>query len=258
MVYTQNACGHLDDNYLTEAAHSGLNDYIITVSDMDKKRIIANWKSNKTAEETILFLESLKNAWPLLHVDNKEVILLVPFTSLSAAGIYILSENLPVLLGSQNISAYDEGAYTGEVNGKQISEFASFALINHSERRRYNHEADQEARGKVVQALKYHLTPLVCIQDENSSVPDGVTEIVYEPPSAISTFQKDAQAEDVSSIERVFSSLKEKHPSASLYYGGSVTEKNAPELSEIPGVSGFLIGAASLEVEQFARIIDSW
>ncbi|MGE5042494.1 MAG: triose-phosphate isomerase [Candidatus Levyibacteriota bacterium] len=225
---------------------------------MDKKRIIANWKSHKTAEETVLFLESLKNAWPLLHTENKEIILLVPFTSLSAAGIYIISENLPVMLGSQNISSNDEGAYTGEVNGAQIAEFASFTLINHSERRRYNHEADQEARAKVLEAVKYKLMPIVCIQDENSSVPDGVTEIVYEPPSAISTFQEGAHAETVADVERVFSSLKEKHPSGHFYYGGSVNEKNIADYAKIPEVSGFLIGSASLDVEQFARIIDSW
>lgn len=225
---------------------------------MDKKRIIANWKSHKTAEETILFLESLKEAWPILNTEGKEVILLVPYTSLSAAGVYIISENLPVLLGSQDISAHDEGAFTGEVNGKQIAEFASFTLINHSERKRYNHEADQEARAKVLQAKKSNLTPLFCIQDEESSVPDGVIDIVYEPPSAISTFQENARAEEASSVEKVFSVLKEKHASSRLYYGGSVSEKNISELANIPDVSGFLIGAASLDVEQFALILDSW
>lgn len=225
---------------------------------MEKKRVIANWKSHKTAEETVLFLESLKNAWPLLHTENKEVILLVPFTSLSAAGIYILSENLPVMLGSQDISAHEEGAYTGEVHGGQIAEFASFTLINHSERRKYNHEADQEARAKVLQAIKYKLTPIVCIQDEESSVPDGVTEIVYEPPSAISTFQEGAHAESVTDVERVFSALKAKHPSGHFYYGGSVSEKNIADFARISDVSGFLIGNASLDVEQFSRILDSW
>ncbi len=225
---------------------------------MDKKRIIANWKSHKTAEETILFLESLKEAWPALDLEGKEIILLLPYTALSAAGVYVISENLPILLGSQDISAHEEGAFTGEINGRQIAEFASFALINHSERRRYNHEADQEARAKVLQAKNSNLMPLFCIQDQESSVPDGVTEIVYEPPSAISTFQNNARPESVQDVEKVFSLLKQKHPSSHLYYGGSVSEKNVGELANTPGIAGFLIGAASLDVEQFALILDAW
>lgn len=236
----------------------GSGNYSLYHSLMDKKRIIANWKSHKTAEETILFLESLKEAWPALNVEGKEILLLVPYTALSAAGVYVISENLPILLGSQDISAHDEGAFTGEINGKQIAEFASFTLINHSERRRYNHEADQEARAKVLQSKKYNLTPIFCIQDEASSVPDEVTEIVYEPPSAISTFQDNAKPEEVEDVERVFSSLKEKHPNSHLYYGGSVSEKNIADLAKTPGIAGVLIGAASLDVEQFALILNAW
>lgn len=225
---------------------------------MEKKKIIANWKSNKTAEETILFLDTLKQAWAELPLADKEIIILPSFTSLSAAYAYCIAEDLPLSLGAQNISAHGEGAFTGEVNGKQIAEFATYVLINHSERRRHNHEADQEARAKVLEARNNNLTPLFCIQDENSAIPDEVTEIVYEPPSAISTFQQDAHVQTASEIERVFGVIKGRFPSSNVYYGGSVNPETVSGLVRIPNLSGFLIGAASLDVMKFTDILTSW
>lgn len=225
---------------------------------MDKKRIIANWKSNKTAEETVLFLDSLAAAWAELPTDNKEIIILPSYTALSAAYVYCETEGLPVSIGAQNISSFDEGAYTGEVNGKQLSEFCKYVLINHSERRKYNHETDQDARSKVLQCLKYNMTPLFCVQDEQAAIPDNVVEVMYEPPTAISTFQEGAKADDVSHIERVVSNLKARYPQANFYYGGSVNPQNIKQIMETPHVSGVLIGNSSLEVETFADILQAF
>ncbi len=225
---------------------------------MDKKRIIANWKSNKTAEDTVLFLDSLAAAWVELPTDNKEIIILPSFASLSAAYVYCETEGLPVSIGAQNISSFDEGAYTGEVNGKQLSEFCKYVLINHSERRRYAHETDQDARAKVLQALKYNITPLFCVQDEQAAIPDNVSEIMYEPPSAISTFEAGAKADDSENIERVISVLKARYPYANFYYGGSVNPQNVKQIMETPHVSGVLIGNSSLSVETFADILQAF
>lgn len=225
---------------------------------MDKKRIIANWKSNKTAQETLLFLDSLNAAWPELPMQNKEVIILPSFSSLSVAYVYKETEGLPIFIGAQDISAYDAGAYTGEVNGMQISEFCQFVLINHSERRRYNQEHDQEARAKVLMAQKYNITPLFCVQNEKDAVPDNVTEIVFEPPTAISTYMPGARVENVGEIERVFDVLQKRYPGSHLYYGGSVTAENIVDLLKIPNVSGFLVGGASLDIDKFAQILQAW
>jgi triosephosphate isomerase (TIM) len=227
-------------------------------SDQKKIRIIANWKSHKTAEETLLFLDTLRVAWPELPMENKEVIILPSFPSLSTAYVYKETEGLPVKIGAQDISAHDEGAYTGEANGRQLVEFCQFVLINHSERRRYEHETDQDARAKVQQALKYNLTPLFCIQNEGSGIPDGVTEVMFEPPSAISTFQEGAKVEDPEEIERVFNSLKSKNQNINLYYGGSISAENIERFIKIPEMEGFLVGGASLDIEKFAEILTAW
>lgn len=225
---------------------------------MDKKKIIANWKSHKTAEETIVFLDALKEVLPSVNLLNKEIIILPSYISISPAAAFIEVEGLPITLGAQDISATEPGAYTGEVNGEQIAEFCRYVLINHSERKRYNHEADQEARGKVLMAKKYNLLPLFCIQDENAAVPDNVTEIMYEPPSAISTFQQGAHVEDSSEIEEVFRAMRERIPNGNFYYGGSVNPENIGDLLKISGMSGFLIGASSLDIEKFAELLLSF
>lgn len=224
---------------------------------MDKKRIIANWKSNKTAVETLLFLDTLQAAWSELPTQDKEVIILPSFTSISTAYVYKETEGLPVSIGAQDIAAQGVGAYTGEVNGKQIAEFCRFVLINHSERKRYFHEGDQEARAKVAEALKYNLTPLYCVQNENDVVPDGVTDIVYEPPTSISTYTAGAKVEDAATIEHVFTVLKGRYPEALFYYGGSVSSENVANLFQIPHTSGVLIGNASLSVDSFSNILSA-
>jgi triosephosphate isomerase len=178
--------------------------------------------------------------------------------SLSTAYVYKETESLPIFIGAQDISTYDEGPYTGEVSGRQIAEFCQFVLINHSERRRYNHEGDQEARAKVLQAQKYNLTPLYCVQDEYAAVPDNIVDIVYEPPSAISTFQEGSKVQDAAEIERVFSALGKRYPQAKLYYGGSIDSENIKNLVLLPSIAGFLIGSASLSPESFAKILMAW
>lgn len=232
--------------------------FIIHICHMDKKKLIANWKSNKTAEETIVFLDGLKEVLVQADLSNKEIIILPSFLSIPAAAAYIEEENLPIQIGTQDISAQDVGAFTGSVNGAQIAEFCQFALINHSERRRYNHEADQEARSKVLMAQKYNLIPLYCIQDEAAGVPDGVIEVMFEPPTSISTFQEGAKVTESSEIERVFSILKKNIPQGNFYYGGSVNPDNIKELLQVPQISGFLVGSASLDIESFAELILSW
>lgn len=225
---------------------------------MDKKRIIANWKSHKTAEEAIIFLDALKEVLPNVNLLNKEIIILPSYLSIPSVFAYIETEGLPVSLGAQDISGFEPGAYTGEVNGFQIAEFCKYVLINHSERRRYNHEADQEARSKVGMAKKYNVTPLFCIQNADAGIPDGVIDIMYEPPSAISTFQEGAQAQGNSEIEQVFAELKERMPTSHLYYGGSVTVENNARIMSIPGLAGVLVGNASLEIESFAELLLSF
>src|SRR5579872_3663207 len=110
---------------------------------MKKLYIIANWKSYKTTQEAkdwLIEAKKMLSEKPL--TENKVFVLCVPFTLLSLVSQFIHENSLPIFVGSQDISPFGMGAYTGEINAAQIKEFANYALIGHSERRRYFHESD--------------------------------------------------------------------------------------------------------------------
>lgn len=220
---------------------------------MDKLLIVANWKSNKTVSESIEFLQKLKMVFLSLPLSNKELVILPQFIALPACAAFAKENNLPISLGVQTVSSFSDGAYTGEVSARQAGEFASYVLLNHSERKKYFMENDESLKEKFSQVVRNNLTPIVCVQDENSFIPNGATCVVYEPPSAISTFSTGIP-ESREEVEKVFEKIK-NNSSAKLLYGGSVSEKNVNEYVGIPFLAGFLVGGASLDPETFINLI---
>lgn len=218
-----------------------------------KKLIIANWKSNKTALEAVYWLEELNKNRGKINFETKEVVVAAPYTALSSCAAYIKDNNIPIKLAAQNISEFGIGAYTGEINGVQIREFADYVLIGHSERKRYLHETDEQVEKKITQAKEAGLSVILCVQDDNSFIDSRAEYIAYEPPNAISTFGV-GKAEDPQNVENVFATLCEK-TNARLLYGGSVDSKNIDKYFVISGISGFLVGGASLKAESFLQLL---
>src|SRR3989338_5352835 len=115
---------------------------------MKKLFLVANWKSNNTQDQIYHWFAGVKDFLQAtsikeLKLENKEVIICPSFTLLSYVKSSIINDKLPVKIGAQNISPFDEGSYTGEVNGRQIGEFAEFVIIGHSERRKNFGENDE-------------------------------------------------------------------------------------------------------------------
>lgn len=225
---------------------------------MDPKIIIANWKSNKTAEESLGFLEGLKEALPAINLENKQIVILPSYPALSACFVYLEDQDLPIALGAQNVSSFSAGAYTGEVSGQQLAEFCEFVLIGHSERRKYNYETPQDREVKVTQALENDLVPILCVQDGEALIPEGVALVAFEPPSAISTFGEGNHVEDSEKIQEVFDIYRNKYPDVQMIYGGSVNSENIQTLLKIRGLAGFLVGQASLSVDSFVSLLKQW
>src|ERR1035437_4798275 len=126
---------------------------------MGKVLIVANLKSYKNEIEAKNWLEAFIKIKELnLDLTQKEIIICPSFTQLFSFFSYFSSNNINIKLGSQNVSPFDEGAYTGEVNAKQIKDFASFVLVGHSERRINFNETDDMLTKKVEMSLKYGLT----------------------------------------------------------------------------------------------------
>ncbi len=214
--------------------------------------IIANWKSHKTLPEAKAWLEfMLSKKEALAKIEGKTIIVCPPTTLLSYMKSFILEHDLSILLGAQDISLFDEGAYTGEVNGKQLAELVEYVIIGHSERRSYFHEDYELLKQKTEKAKQSSLTPIFCVQGDDTPIPDGLSLIAYEPVSAIGTGKPDSP-EHANDVARVYREEKEMYY---CLYGGSVTAENVATFKNQEFISGFLVGSASLDAAKFFSII---
>lgn len=221
---------------------------------MNSKIFIANWKSNKISQDAVSFLETIGKRRGEVNFDDKLVVIAPPFPLLSIVKEEIQKNNLPFKISSQDVSMFDEGAFTGEVNAKLVKEFGEYSIIGHSERRENLKETDEVLFLKVDKALGVGLTPIYCVQNESQNVPSGVDLVAYEPPTAIGTGNPD----DPQHIGEVFSKIKGKYPEVRVLYGGSVKPENMQAFINIPNLSGFLVGGASLDADSFMSLLSKW
>ncbi|MBW4571863.1 MAG: triose-phosphate isomerase [Tolypothrix carrinoi HA7290-LM1] len=239
---------------------------------MRKIVIAGNWKMFKTQAESQEFLEGFL---PTLQQtpDEREVVLCVPFTDLSA-----LSKNLHgslVQLGAQNVHWEESGAYTGEISGPMLTEIGvRYVIVGHSERRQYFGETDTTVNLRLKAAQKYGLTPILCVGETKEQRDAGETEflistqlekdlvdvdqtnlvIAYEPIWAIGTGDTCETKEANRVIGLIRSQLT--NPNVPIQYGGSVKPNNIDEIMAQPEIDGALVGGASLEAAGFARIVN--
>jgi triosephosphate isomerase len=212
--------------------------------------IVGNWKENKTVAQSLGFMAEFKKACE--PRENVKVIICSPFTSVSAILQYIRDNSLIVDVGVQNISEHEEGAYTGEIAAKQAAEFAKFVIVGHSERRRMLGETDEQVAKKVEMAIKYGITPIVCVINDKVPVPKGTKIVAYEPIEAIGTGNPDTPE----NAERVAVSIKDKNTNVMyVLYGGSVSSANVKGFTDMIDISGVLVGGGSLDPQEFSSII---
>jgi len=224
---------------------------------MGKVLIVANLKSNKNENEAKNWLETFKKIKELnLDLSQKEVIVCPSFTQLFSFFSYFSSNNIPARLGAQNVSPFDEGAFTGEVNAKQIKDFAQYVLIGHSERRKNFQESERMLEEKVKRTIGVGLEPIFFAQDANATIPSGVKIGVYEPPSAISTVSKGIP-DDPKTVLDVAAKLKSKYMLEHILYGGSVDSNNVSNFTSLGVVDGVVPGRASLDAQEFIKIIQN-
>jgi len=210
------------------------------------KYFIANWKANKNYQATIDWVKVFKKLYR--PKQNVRVIVCPPFPfvpDLKKELKYL--EN--VYVGSQTISSFEKGSFTGEVTALSLVGLVSYAIIGHSERRKNFSEKDDDLAIKVILAKKYAIEPIYCIRDEKDQSPKGVRFVAYEPVAAIGTGQNESP-EKVVEMKKKLKITKENI----FIYGGSVNEKNIKDYLKTENIDGFLIGGASLDPERFVRI----
>lgn len=222
--------------------------------------LIANWKSHKTKETAIEWLDEFGQWWAHAHHDAATVVIAPPFPLISTVSEKSTEKAWPIAVAAQDISPFPPGAYTGAVTAENMSAWGvKYAIVGHSERRRYFHETHQDVANKVTQALSAGLTPVVCVDDEYARqqaaalTPEDLSRCVlaYEPLEAIGS----GVAQSASEVDEVLHNIKKSWGDVPMIYGGSVTSENVSEYLQV--CQGVLVGTHSLEARQFIELVRS-
>lgn len=249
---------------------------------MRRKIVAGNWKMNNDLAETEMFLVDLKTQ---VFPENVEIMVAPSFTNLNHA-FKSLREH-PVEVIAQNMHQSESGAFTGEVSAKMLTSVGvKTVIIGHSERRAYYNEDNAVLAEKVNAALENEMTVIFCIGEEledrkkeshfeliKTQISEGLFHIAqeswqnvivaYEPVWAIGTGETASPDQVQEMHEFIRSTIEEGYSkkvaeNVSILYGGSVKPDNAMEIFGQEDVDGGLIGGASLKVESFMKIINSF
>jgi triosephosphate isomerase len=236
--------------------------------------IAGNWKMNGTAASALALARSLASR---AAQARAEIALCPPAPLLTIVGDAIAGSS--IVLGAQDCHAAEKGAHTGDTSAWLLTDLGCrYVIVGHSERRADHGETDAIVQAKAAAALKAGLKPIVCVGETEAerdrgetgaviarqvrnSAPHSATGtntvIAYEPVWAIGT-GKTATTADIAAVhDQIRSLFGKSHTAAGLriLYGGSVKAANAATILACPGVDGALVGGASLDAEEFWRII---
>ena len=245
-----------------------------------------NWKMNLDHHQATHLVQKL--AWTLKDAKHDyasvEVAVMVPFTDIRSVQTVVDADKLEIAFGAQDVSAKTEGAYTGEISPVMLAKLGCrYVVVGHSERREYHGESDALVAAKARSAFGQGIVPIICVGegldvrkegrqvaytlDQLEGSLEGITTeqaatvvIAYEPVWAIGTGEvatpEDAQ-EVCGAIRGKLAELygAEVADAVRVLYGGSVKSGNIAAIMAQPDVDGALVGGASLDAEEFAKIV---
>ncbi len=252
---------------------------------MRKPFIAANWKMNKLVEDSVAYGEALVEYLKNENVDLKkvDVAVCVPYIHMAALKVIFVLRNISV--GAQNMYYEESGAYTGEISPAMLGDMGiECVIIGHSERRTYFGETDEDCAKKVAAAHAHNIRPILCVGESRKQREAGVhfdavrsqlkgslagidagdaakTVIAYEPVWAIGT-GRTATAEQANEMAvHIRSVLAEIYGDDTaqqviIQYGGSVKPANIAEFMAMSDIDGALVGGASLDAKEFAKIVN--
>lgn len=252
-------------------------------NEVRKPIISGNWKMNHNHFEAIQCVQKLAYLLTKDDFASVDVTIHPPFTDLRSVQTLIDADELKFILGAQHCHEVDSGAFTGEISAIFLAKLnVRYVIVGHSERREIFGETDESIHNKIVAIQKSKMTPILCVGETLAEREAGTTYekvlgqlrsalekrtaeqiksmvIAYEPIWAIGT-GKTATADDA---QRVVSAIREEISKISsanvasavrLQYGGSVKASNIAEIMAQPDIDGVLVGGASLDAAEFARI----
>lgn len=252
---------------------------------MRRNIVAGNWKSNETFNQADDLINDIAEGLRAFDSTDVDVIVCPPFPYLEL--VQDAAEDVEFFVGAQNVSKFDNGAYTGEVSAQMLQSMnVDYCIVGHSERRKYFFETNQDVAEKVNKLLALDITPIVCVGESledrdagkhfdviKEQVSQGLFHlsaeamekviIAYEPVWAIGTGKTATkeQAQEIHAFIRKMLAEKYSDDTAqeiSILYGGSCNTKNAKDLFAQQDVDGGLIGGASLKAADFIEIAGSF
>ncbi len=224
------------------------------------KTIVANFKMNGSSE----FIKNWIFEFKQNHKSQNNIILAIPHIYLSEFNSYDLN------VAAQNVSSKKDGAYTSQISAKMLQDTQiKYCIIGHSESRKYLNESNAEIMEKFNELIQYEITPIVCIGEpqevrtNNDTIGylksqvssfksfHGKIIFAYEPIWAIGTGEH-AENDDINEVVDYLRS--EFDQEIEILYGGSVNVENCDDLHEKTDINGLLVGGASLNPKEFAKI----
>jgi len=221
-----------------------------------------NFKMNKTATETKEYMQKFDS-------QNRTVIICAPFTSI----FEIKNNHKDALIGAQNVSEFTSGAHTGEIDAKMLADLGvKYCIVGHSERRKFNHETDEQIAEKIARLVEQNITPILCVGEPNKMAFEESSKFVenqiklalknvqspvivaYEPVWAIGTGDVPTNEQIENMCEFIHKCLNELNIQAKVLYGGSYNSKNYKTINNAKFVDGFLIGGAGLKLDEMELI----
>lgn len=247
-----------------------------------KPYVVGNWKMNTTYTSAVSLAQGIVNqsstSW-----EEAEVVVCPPFTALKGVSNVLHFDRAPLKLGAQNLSAFEPGAYTGEISAEMLTDLdCAYVIVGHSERRAMG-ETNSDVAAKAQAAQRAGLTPIICCGEDLATYEAGQSEsfvvdqvkaslegvdhtlpfvIAYEPIWAIGTGEvatPDTASRIALSIRTALNDLTgaQRAEEVPLLYGGSVKAGNVGLFLDAPHINGVLVGGAALEVSSFVEIVQT-
>lgn len=223
--------------------------------------VVLNNKSNLDKKEFMEYQNELKK------IESSYQLVICP------SQVYLNSIDLPTFdLGSQNVSSYHQGAYTGEIYAHQLKSLdVKYCLVGHSERRKYQRETNKDINEKIKRLLEEEITPILCIGETKEQKDSKKTKsvllselneclsginnndiiIAYEPIWAIGTGITPTKDE----VEDILKEIKKVYQKNKLIYGGSLNQENIVEFKTSYLIDGYLLGGLSLKPQELKDFI---
>ncbi|MGI9022106.1 MAG: triose-phosphate isomerase [Acidimicrobiales bacterium] len=249
-----------------------------------KPFISGNWKMNHNHLEAIQVVQKLSFSLDGGDYDAVDVSVHPPFTSLRSIQTVLDADRIPIALGAQNCHWEEAGAFTGEISAPMLAKLnVSWCIIGHSERRELFGETDETVSRKLEAVWVAGMKPILCVGETLDEREAGHTEskvsgqvraalngpaservaamvVAYEPIWAIGTGKTATPDDAQKTISLIRSVVADLHGDAvaeavRIQYGGSVKSSNIAEIMDQPDIDGALVGGASLEADEFAKIV---